>query len=501
MGLTDVDSPRVVGEPNVFRAKSIQAVAVSPDQRFLIQANGDQTMTVYRIDREKQYVVCHLSVDGDDWVIWHVSGRYAASQGMEQRLGWLVWDETKTRPKFHRIQEYREAFYRPDVFKLAFKIGNVVNAAAQLKLAPVPDVQKLELGVKLKDVQDANLPELRFTVEANSTADNKLVALRVFLDGKAWSNPAGLLELKEPSTTATFKVVIKLPPGRHEVKVLARGVESSEMSESRVFDAPQAMADQPNLYILPVGVKKYQNAALDLRFPDKDARDMANAFRTHCVGPKNLFQSVVGEPIVNEQATHDAVLNAIRTARDAVRPQDMFILFFSGHGVKEGPEFYLLTHEADLTPNADGRADRLPKTAISGAVLQDELQKFPCQVLLILDACYATQAVAAFRPAIDDSTRQRMTNESVGVSILSASRANEKSDETGENGHLTAAFVKGLEAKDPRVTFNVDDRRQYIHHLFAFTFDEVVRTSKQKQHPFLHLPWTVTPFPLRMIPK
>jgi len=337
-------------------------------------------------------------------------------------------------------------------------------------------------------------------VEATGAKSNRIVALRVMVNGRGLTGGKGVTSFDAPALKADATWDIEIPPGRHEVKVLIRGEESSELTAPLILETELPESQRPNLHMLSVGVKTYRNSALNLKVADKDARDLFAAFQTYCKGPTNLFRDVVGTTLTNEEAQRERVLQSIREVRKSIRQQDMFILFFSGHGVKEGKDFYFVTHEADLTPNADNRADRLPTTAISGAELQSILADFPCQVLLILDACHASKAVASFMPAIDDTARREITNSDVGVAILCATMGKEKADESSENGHLTAALIRGLEAKDANVPFNHHNYRQYIHHLHSYVFDEVTKVSKEKQHPFLHLPWTVSSFPLRKLP-
>ena len=49
------------------------------------------------------------------------------------------------------------------------------------------------------------------------------------------------------------------------------------------------------------------------------------------------------------------------------------------------------------------------------------------------------------------------------------------------------------------VPHNEETGKQYVHHLHSYVFDRVVARSKEKQHPFLHLPWTMESFPVRLV--
>jgi hypothetical protein len=119
----------------------------------------------------------------------------------------------------------------------------------------------------------------------------------------------------------------------------------------------------------------------------------------------------------------------------------------------------------------------------------------------MLDACHSAGygqgkplAQKELRPATDDVART-LTDDEVGVVVLCAAMAHEKAIETKGHGLFTQAILEAL-AHAEGVPFNRDNRRLYVHHLHSYVFDEVMRRSGDRQHPFLSLPWIVESFPL-----
>ena len=80
---------------------------------------------------------------------------------------------------------------------------------------------------------------------------------------------------------------------------------------------------------------------------------------------------------------------------------------------------------------------------ISLIELRRSLGEFPCQVLLILDACHSSGSLKNFRPAVDDITRN-LTDDDCGVAVLCAAMSHEKALERGGNGLFTRAVVQAL---------------------------------------------------------
>ncbi len=167
------------------------------------------------------------------------------------------------------------------------------------------------------------------------------------------------------------------------------------------------------------------------------------------------------------------------------------MFFFAGHGVKDKSGFYLLTVEANVND--------LAGSTLSGKKLRKTLGDFPCQVLMLLDACHSGGAVKDFRPVVDELTRT-LTDDECGVAVLSAAMANETAQEREGHGLFTRALVKALTDGDG-LPYNRHNRLVYVHHLHSYVFDEVVGLSNEKQHPFLSLPWVVEPFAVCKIKK
>ncbi len=235
--------------------------------------------------------------------------------------------------------------------------------------------------------------------------------------------------------------------------------------------------------MLAVGVDAYTKDTIPaLKFAVADARAIAKAFKAKPGGPYRPGENTT---LLNATARRQDVLAALaRLGR--VKPNDLVVFHFAGHGVKDKTGFYLLTVDADPQNLAD--------TALSGAALRKTLAEFPCQVLLLLDACHAGAAIKDFRPVVDDLTRA-LTDDDCGVAVLSAAMANETAQEKGDHGLFTRAVIDALnQAKG--VQYNRHDKMLYVHHLHGYVFDEVTRASDRKQHPSLSLPSVVESFPI-----
>jgi uncharacterized caspase-like protein len=301
----------------------------------------------------------------------------------------------------------------------------------------------------------------------------------------------GLAEFAGGQPTAQAEWTVTLAEGKHQLAVLARGPDAAAVSPP-VAVALAGTKPLPVLHMLAVGVDKYADTTLTLNFAAADADALAKAFAKECKG--KLFSQVHTRVLLDADAQRGAVLKALAAVRQQAKENDLFVVFFAGHGVKTKDQFYLLTVEAQVS--------NLAKTALSGADLRAGLSEFPCQVLLLLDACHSAGfgegrklKQANLRPATDDATRT-LTDDEVAVAVMCAAMGNEKAQEKGGHGLFTQALLEAL-ARGPGVPRNPFDHQVYVHHLQSYVFDHVSQRSGEQQHPFLSLPWVVTSFPVR----
>jgi WD40 repeat protein len=481
----------------------IRSVAVSPrpECRYVLVGSADQTLTVFNPETGK--VLLTVFPAGQDWIAWTPEGWYAATPGGERLMGWQVENGPDRLATFYPAERFRKQLYRPDVIQLVLEKGSVEEALAAANAArkqgggaapdQATDVAKLLPPRATLDVTDRSRlaqgkVKLRATAEA-AAPGQPVTALRLLVDGRPLPDGQGVLDLKDAKEKARADWEITLPPGPHELKVLARGRDTAGASAAVPLDVPLPVAGRPALHVIAVGIDAYPQKALRLTCAVADATGLARAFAEHCAGPGNLFgEAKVTPPLLDGDAKRGAVLAALKGARASVRPGDLLVFSFAGHGARHGKEFYLLTHDAD--------PDKLAQTALSGEDLRLALADMPCQVLLLLDACHSAAGVRAF---IDEAARG-LTDDETGVAVLCAAMGYEEAQERDGHGLFTRAVIGAL-SENAGVPFNRHDRRMYVLHLGAFVEDEVREWSKDAQHPFLIMPYVTESFPIRQVAR
>lgn len=142
-----------------------------------------------------------------------------------------------------------------------------------------------------------------------------------------------------------------------------------------------AKAPTPHLYILAIGINKYKERAVNLRFAAKDASDFQNGLGKQAA---TYFSpnAVHAETLTNEKASKAAIHKRINELSTIINPHDSFVLFFAGHGVLLQDQYYLLTHDYNGTLGEDNTLSSNELVDISKKI--KSLQQF-----YLIDSCHA----------------------------------------------------------------------------------------------------------------
>ncbi len=482
----------------------ISELVPSPDDRFLLSTSMDQTVKVWDLKNDRPLL--SLYVKGNDWVAWTEEGYYAATPGGERMIGWKVDNGIDNAATFYPAEQFRKVLYRPDVIRLVLAKGSVAGALKAAEAARGPkepnavrapaQLEKLlPAGVSLTQLPGTQLPTIKLQVAARqSCAEQPIKSLRLLVDGRPLPDRQAYVSFPEGKEQAQHQATwtVELPPGKHKLSVLARSRDDTpSVSNALTVTCPLPPAARPVLHHVAVGVSKYKNPKLDLQFAKADAEQLAGTVAQSCRGPGKYYRDVQSQCLLDKEATCKAVLDAIAAVRKCAKANDLLVFSFAGHGVREEGEFFLLTHEADVT-----NAKMLQKTAVSGTALRAALADFPCQVLLMLDACHSgalgAGALAGYRPASDEAARA-LADVDLRVAVMCAALGHEEALEQKGNGLFTKAVLRALQ-HDPYCFFDRQTGEMNVYHLQAFVSQEVARDSDYKQTPYLKMPLASPPF-------
>ena len=472
---------------------SIMAVAPTPDGKFILTGSNDQTLRVWRADKDEP--VLSLFFAGRDWIAWTPEGYYAASANGERLVGWQINDGPDRVATYVPAIQFRPSLYQPDVIKALFNgaDGDLGRAVAQAsrerkqQIAAVNLTQVLPPAVAITAPRaGAGVPagKVKIAAEARPNGPNPVTAMRLLVNGRPYNGGAGVhrfLGGGAGKVEAAWEV--EVGPGRTSFVVQAESAVSKGMSAAVEVTRGGPPAVRPNLYVFAVGVSEYPGK-LRLQFGASDARNLTNVLRTKT---KGTFASAEIRLATDAQATKSAVLDGLEWLKGKATPGDVSVFYFSGHGaLDDDDKFYLVP--------VDARVSDVGRSCVPGDAVRDALTNTPGKVVAILDACHSGSVAEKLKAGRPDGMVRDMVSDECGLVVMCSSLGAEYSLEGPDvqGGFFTTGLVEALSGK---ADYNRDGVVM-ISEADVYAAWRVRQLSGGEQNPVTGRPPTIRPFPL-----
>jgi hypothetical protein len=240
---------------------------------------------------------------------------------------------------------------------------------------------------------------------------------------------------------AETTVEVPLDPGANRIATRLHAEDRSAFSEGPTLalrrpGAPEPPSGAGRLVVLAIGVNDYANPSLNLTYAVPDAETVAAAFRA---GAEGLFRETRTIVLRNREATRAGVLGALAEAARSVAPEDTFILYIAGHGVRTEPDNRFLFLPHDVSDAADWAA--LRRQGIEDSTLVAALSRIRARdAFLLLDTCHAGQVTMDQLSALGNET---------GRFLLAASTSVQEALDSYDdrNGVFAYALREGLSGR------------------------------------------------------
>ena len=261
--------------------------------------------------------------------------------------------------------------------------------------------------------------------------------------------------------------------------------EQSSTRKATVVDTGVYVQGQDcNRWAVIVGISKYKNVALNLKYADRDAERLYQLLLTPHGGH---FQKEYVCKLTNKEATKGNVTRALRSFLKKPAREDLVIIYFACHGSPDPDRpgnVYLLTHDCDPQ---DIAGTALPMDDINRALKDTLLSE---KVIIFADTCHSAAIGGGIRSrAVTENTQlinrylQHISQARKGTALLTSAEANEVSFEDkkwgGGHGVFTYYLLRGLrgEADANNNGFVA------VGELFEYVRENVKNATNHRQHP------------------
>jgi len=471
-------------------ANLVTAVGFSSDGRTVVSGSWDTSLRVWDSETGNQRAALY-ALGGSDWAVVDPQGRFDASPGGMKLMHYVVAKRCGASAAVLEpidLDQLKNRYYEPGL------LGKVLGFNKE----PPRDVNAFDRVDLYPEVQVLGDPDSSGNFAAKLTScGGGIGRVQVFVNDKQFitdaRGPQPDPNAEEVTVTVDLKSAPVIPGKPNQVRILAWNAQGYVHSEGEVLtyspsragsvrgvtpvQAPSAERSHPagELYAIVAGVSRYSNPQLNLGFSSKDAESMATALqlagdRLFGCGHVHifLFSSRDQAPpfascSVGSSAAADEVRWASPTkanmerafaAAGKAKPQDVLVLYLSGHGVALGDTYAYPTADAGtIDPNdlsQDGQL--LSRTAVTSDELANWVnQGIPAtHEVMIIDTCAAGAAAAKLtqtREVPSDQTRALdRLKDNTGFHLLMGAAADAVSYEANSYGQglLTYALLEGM---------------------------------------------------------
>ncbi len=498
----------------IGHTSDVWGVAASPDSRFLVSGSADQTVKLWEIDSGRLLLTIFQGSD-NEWVAWTPEGYYTASLNGDKYVGWHINQGENKSALYYPASRFSKQFYSPKIVAKYLETGGNIKEAIRLANLERPQRKKIKpttvsdissilpptvfFQIPAKRDVAVNQNSIRIKAGAKAINNEPITDIWLLVNGRRISERRGIgvkakTRKKLDRLRAEIDVMVPLTQSDNRISVIASNRHTQSEPElinvkwkTKTGETVVGSRDiyKPDLYLLSIGVSKYQQSGYSLDYAHKDAKGIASVLNRQS---GKLYGKIHKRVLTDQKATQDDILDGLDWILKESTQKDLSVIFVAGHGLKDDRgNYYFLPH--------DGYPDKLRRTGVRWVEFQDVLSSLPSKVIFLVDTCHSG-SVTGKRRGVDDitDTLRELVNSESGVVVMTASTGKESSQEHPEWGHgaFTKALIEGLEGRADYDKDNTVD----IKEIDLFITKRVKELTKGGQHPTTEIPKTMPNFPL-----
>jgi len=414
----------------------ISSIGISPDGKYVYSGSYDGTTRLWDINTGKE-IAQFISFTDGEWIVITPEGYYNASANGDKHLNVRIGNNV------YGIENYREAFFRPDLVKVALSGGSLKDfkTLADVKQPPVVEIVNTPSNIN-KDEVSVNI---KLVDSGGGIGD-----VRLYLNGSAVildsARGVKIVPTSKNEVVKTYK--LKLSNGANIIKAIAFNAENTMQSKDAIHEimASFKSSSKPSLYAVVIGINEYKNPKLYLKYAVPDASLFSDTLKKSA---SEIFGKVNIKLLSTKQeTTNENIIKELKAMR-SLNPDDLFVFYVASHGTVDEGEYFMITSNVGST-----RTEKLKTDAISQTTLKELVANIPAtKKLIIIDTCNAgalgdALQVAMLTRGMSEDTAMKILSRAVGSTILSASTSLQEAVE-GYQGHglFTYVLVEGLKGK------------------------------------------------------
>ncbi|MDP3111388.1 MAG: hypothetical protein Q8M71_04730, partial [Thermodesulfovibrionales bacterium] len=232
-----------------------------PGGKYVISA-GDASTKIWDVSTGEE-VASMIDFEDGEWIVTTSNGYYSSSPKGDQYL------KVKVGGQDYAIEQLREAFYRPDLVKLALSGGSLkeFKKLADIKEPPAVSI----VNTPASTDKDEITVTLKIVDSGGGVGD-----IRLYLNGSAVmldsSRGVKIVASNQNEVLKTYN--LKLSNGLNSIRAIAFNGDNTMQSNDAIYQITASFKtfDKPSLNALIIGINDYKNPKLQLNYAVADAK-------------------------------------------------------------------------------------------------------------------------------------------------------------------------------------------------------------------------------------
>ncbi|MHC9541208.1 MAG: caspase family protein [Vulcanimicrobiota bacterium] len=414
----------------------INELAYSADGKYIVSVGDDQKTFVWDSASGKELFFITV-FRGGDWVICTPEGYFDCSPGGKQYIGWTLG------MKNYPFDQFYDEFYTPGLMLMTMKGEKTAKKHnLQRGFAQPPEIAIISPRAGSQISTDT----VEVVVNATEVSDGGISDIRLYHQGKQVEGGKNLKIEAGNGKSQTARFAVQLLSGKNTLKATAYNRDHTVESAPAELTIGSGVAQKTaKAYVLCVGINEYMDPKLNLHSARKDAEALAEYLRKK---GRSLFNEQQITILCDNNATNAAIVKAMNDISVKANPEDVVILFLSGHGEIDpsDSQYYFIPHDFSTKEDI---TTMFKKSGLAASTIGDMIKAIKARkVLVIFDTCHSGKATVAFR-GMAEMKAMKMLAKSYGLHILAASADEQLAGESSDLGHgiFTYAILEGLEGK------------------------------------------------------
>lgn len=475
------------------------SIAFSPDGRTVVVTSLGAVRLFDVANGEE--IAAMIAFEDGEWIVITAEGYYNASENGAQYLN--VGFEGRD----YTVNQFYDVFYRPDIV-VAKLSGQDIKGLFSLTMKDAS--RNPPPMVNIIAPKEINKSKVNICYQVKNSGGG-IGEVRLFHNGKLIQSDGYYREIAKSSSAETIQLAslgsraiyddmrsvslksktdsilksskskgdvfegcteVDSISGENEVSITAFNGNNTVQSAIKTINFNSSIQQQdPNLYILSIGIDRYKDSTANLKYAVKDATDLEEKLKLQSATlfkPQNIHYSLLKDG----EATKKNVIEKINQLSKMIKPNDSFILFVAGHGALLQNQYYMLTN--------DYNGQLMESSMISSNEIVEMSKKIKSlNQLFILDTCHAGGVDYIVSGLYD--ARMSVLAKKMGLHIYaSASDKQSALDGYKGNGLFTYTLLDGL--NNNRKADKNNNGKVSVEGLGEYSKKLTVEVSKQIGH-------------------